>query len=57
MTEQIDEAKEQAANIFIALEELREINDVALITVIDDMQISLIYLNEKLDQLTEDNGS
>ena len=57
MTEQIDEAKEQAANFFIALEELREINDVALITVIDDMQISLIYLNEKLDQLTEDNGS
>ena len=57
MTEQIDEAKEQAANIFIALEELREINDVALITVIDDMQISLIYLNEKLDRLTEDNGS
>jgi len=57
MSEQIDEAKEQAANIFIALEELREINDVALITVIDDMQISLIYLNEKLDQLTEDNGS
>ena len=57
MSEQIDEAKEQAANIFIALEELREINDVALITVIDDMQISLIYLNEKIDQLTEDNGS
>lgn len=57
MTEQIDEAKEQAANYFIALEELREINDVALITVIDDIQISLIYLNEKLDHLIEDNGS
>ena len=57
MTEQIDEAKEQVVNFFIALEELREINDVALITVIDDMQISLIYLNEKLDHLTEDNGS
>ena len=57
MTEQIDEAKGQAAIFFIVLEELREINDVALITVIDDMQTSLIYLNEKLDQLTKDNGS